>query len=75
MDQSSQSMDDVLKYFDNCGNPGYATKAAFFFLYKEILVNRIAIFEQGDKPNRGAVEFNEKLVNELNKKLMEQMKK
>ncbi len=75
-DQSSNAMEEVLKYVGASADaPCEGMKAAFLFLYKEILVNRISIFENSDKPNRGAVEFNEKLVNELNIKLMEQLKK
>lgn len=72
---AGHSMDDVLAYVDSFaeGKGKHASKAMFYFLYKEILVNRIAILEAAPDKNRGAIEHSEKLVNDLNIKLMEQL--
>lgn len=74
---SSHSMEDVLKYVGEMagGKHADASKAMFYFLYKEILVNRVAILESNPAQNRGAIEHNERLINELNEKLMAQVEK
>ena len=71
----SHSMDDVLDYLNQFAGKGSteASKAMFYFLYKEILVNRISILEANPATNRAAIEHNEKVINDLNMKLMEQM--
>jgi hypothetical protein len=76
MSDKSTGMDDVIQFIERCADGGqkHACKAMFYFLYKEILVNRIGALESAVTPNHGAIEHNEKLVNELNLKLMEAMK-
>lgn len=71
----THSMEDVLKYVGEAagGNHADASKAMFYFLYKEILVNRIAILESDPSQNRASIEHNERLINELNEKLMRQI--
>lgn len=76
-DTAGHSMDDVLAYVNRFadGMPKHASTAMFYFLYKEILVNRIAILEADSAKNRGAIEHNEKIIDDLNVKLMEQLKR
>ena len=71
----SPSADDVLAYVSRLGNekPGHGLDTAFCFLYKEILVNRVLILEADPNVNRAGIEHNEKVINDLNRKLMEQM--
>lgn len=73
---ASHSLEDVLEFVNRFaeGKSKHASLAMFYFLYKETLVNRIAILEADPDKNRAAIEHNEKLVNELNAKLMEHMK-
>lgn len=78
MDQnkSTHSMDDVLRYIDHIAGPTqHASKAMFYFLYKEILVNRTFILETARPENKAALEHNDKVINDLNRLLMEQLEK
>lgn len=76
MSAKPTEMEDVLRYVERFadGDHKHASKALFYFLYKEILINRISILEAAATPNRGAIEHNEKIINELNRKLMEALK-
>ena len=70
------SMDDVVDFVEiNIDeSPSECMTTMFYFLYKEILLNRLAILESaGDSQSRAAIEHNERLINELNRKLMEQV--
>lgn len=73
----SQSADEVLDYACRVAKalPEDASRAMFYFLYKEILVNRMDIIESSPNPNRAAMEHTEKEINELNIKLAEQLKR
>lgn len=71
---AGQSMDEVLKYIERFSEGKTASKALFYFLYKEILVNRVHILEADPKANRAAIEHNEKVINDLNVMLMAQLK-
>ena len=71
MDSSAPSMDDVITFISDCNDGKECSKAMFYFLYKEILMNRIMIMEA--KNSRAGLEHNEKLVNDLNRLLMEKM--
>lgn len=70
-------MDDVLAYVERFadGASGHASKAMFYFLYKEIMVNRLNLFEADAANNRAAIEHAEKVINDLNIKLMDQLAK
>lgn len=69
--------DDVIEYMDSFAAdwPKGVSRAMFYFLYKEILVNRINLLEVDSSANRGAIEHNERVVNDLNVKLMDQIAK
>lgn len=69
-------VDEVMEYIDRFAEdwPAGTSKAIFYFLYKEILINRIAILEADPAKNRGAIEYNEKIINNLNGGLMNQLK-
>ena len=71
----SPTMDEVLGYVSKLtdGKHQHASNAVFYFLYKEILVNRVMILESSG--NKAAVEHWEKVINDLNAKLMEQVEK
>lgn len=73
----AHDVDDVMEYMDRFAGswPAGASKAMFYFLYKEILVNRINILEADATANRGAIEHNEKIINNLNAQLMDQLTK
>lgn len=71
---AGHSMDDVLKYVDRFSEGKSASKALFYFLYKEILVNRVNILEANPTANRAAIEHAEKVINDLNVMLMNQLK-
>lgn len=73
----THSMDDVLACVERFseGASEHTAKAMFYFLYKEILVNRLNIFEADAANNRAGIEHTEKIINDLNIKLMEQLAK
>lgn len=50
-----------------------AAKAMFYFLYKEILLNRMLVLEADPHANRAGVEHAEAMINELNQKLMNEL--
>lgn len=72
---SDPTMDDVLRYVGQNGdeNSKNCSKAMFHFLYKEILINRIMLLENDPGANRAGIEHAEKIVNELNRLLMDQL--
>ena len=74
---ASPTMDDVLQYVSRYaeGEKKHGANAMFYFLYKEILLNRMLILEQDEKGNKAAIEHNERTINDLNRLLMEQLKK
>ena len=74
--KNGPSPDEVMEFLSRAASDtsGKNLNAAFCFLYKEILLNRIMIMESGQEPNRAGIEHNEKLVNDLNMKLMRHMK-
>ncbi|MCC8166959.1 MAG: hypothetical protein LIQ31_12600 [Planctomycetes bacterium] len=74
MNSQSPSMDDVLQYVKAAkdGEKG-CTQAIFYFLYKKILVNRMAIMENDPEKGRAGRDHVEKQIVELNKMLMECM--
>lgn len=73
--EKAPSMNEVLDYLSRFADekPGHSLNAAFCFLYKEILLNRILIMESSPTPNRAGIEHNEQIVNELNQKLMKRL--
>ncbi len=46
----------------------------FYFLYKEILVNRMMLLEADPHANKASLEHTEKVINDLNILLMNQLK-
>jgi len=72
---SDPTMDDVLRYVGQLGddNAKNCSKAMFHFLYKEILINRIMLLESDPQANRAGIAHTEKIVNDLNRLLMEQL--
>ena len=71
------AIEDVLQFAtDACQEmPGHSHKAVTYFLYKEILKNRLMLLEFTDKDNRAAAQHTENEINDLNIKLMELLKK
>lgn len=67
------TMEEVQKFLES-DKPERATKAVFLFLYKEILANRLLILEAKPHDNSAAIVHCEKMINELNEKLMKHMK-
>lgn len=69
------SMESVLECVERsvAGPNARAAKAMFYFLYKEILVNRMLVLEADPHGNKAGIEHSEKLINELNQKLMKEM--
>lgn len=71
----SNDVDEVMEYVERFaeGWPAGASNCMFYFLYKEILVNRISILEADPSGNRAGIEHNERIINVLNEKLMAQL--
>lgn len=75
--ENSTSMNDLLAFIEKSasGKPANCSAAMFYFLYKEILVNRMMLLENAPDKNSAGKEHYEKMINELNFKLMDAMKK
>lgn len=76
MSNTKASMDDVLKYVERFteGNQKNCSQAMFYFLYKEILVNRMMLLEGDRHANKASLDHTEKVINDLNILLMQQLK-
>ncbi len=76
MSATKASMDEVLNYVERFAddNQKNCSHAMFYFLYKEILINRMMFLEADPHANKASLEHTEKVINDLNIQLMSQLK-